>query len=575
MWIQNRLALALALGSTSLAQTSPGAPVLKLDQAWESVGGEARELDVGDFDGDGYPDLAQLSGDQVQIMLGTASTGAVYSGLTATAMVVVDEPATGVDALLVATGDALVQLDFDGTSWSTTVLAVSAAWDDVLLLRRRPQEGQRDQVVGLASDATTVMSLVDSGLGYQELATLVSAPETVLDLEVFDREGDGTSELCLMDADGVRVALVTNPGIGVVSELWTIGDSYQWPGVAARDVAAGSQNMGGNEWMAILVRAPNGTTEGVFFLSDAGLSEPNILPAELYVVQLTAGDWTGDGPDDLALSWRATQEIGIVPNIGVALPVLDTAALEVHPISGTPSSSAFNSHAEPLFGDLDVDGDLDLAVTCQTSGELRVVLNQLENAGDFAPSSFADASTGSPVSLSQGPLRASVDICGPARWPVGTPASVELEVSGWYMPAGSVILQQLPTFSIPGIDPNAASGAPFPVTSYPALAPSESLDSGSHFVVADFYFFRTRFVARNAVGVVTFTTPHQTYGYHAQGRSEVGAGLVAQQQLRAWGGTSAFQVLKEVPDGADDYVLVGGGLVMPKLPQRPVITLGS
>jgi hypothetical protein len=575
-----RAAASLALAPLALAQTSPAYPVLTLDHPWDAASsGTFTALDSGDFDGDGYLDLVQMRGGQLQIVLSPSSVAEVYTGISATAFLVVEDPAVNGDALLVATGTQLVRLVFNGTSWTQSTLSVSDAWGSVLHLRRRPIAALRNQVIGLASDGRTLLSLVDSGQGYEESASpLLVAPEPLVDLEVFDQNGDGVREMCLMDSDGLRVAYVSNPGAPAGNETWAIEQNSQLPGYSMLDAAVGSQNTDAREWVALLILAPNGTSQFITFLTSGGLvPELTSLPSGLGVMRMGTGDWTGDGPDDIALSWTSTQETGIVPNTGTNQPLIDPANMEVLPLSSAPLDPAPGQQAQPLLLDLDWDGDLDLVLSCQPTAQVHMALGQFFNARNYSPGTVLDATAGDSTTLADnagaGPLGASVNAYGPTSWPVGTPFLVELEVSTWYMPTGGSNLLGLGTDYITGIDPNDPSV--FPLLIAPRLASSEVLTTVNTFTLADFYFFRTRFVKRVG-GQVVWSTPHQTYGYHAQGYiGDMGPGDTAQEQLFGWGGSSPYNVDYNQDPAADDYVTVGGGTVLPKLPPRPSGTVGG
>ncbi len=569
-----RFALLASLFALPLpAQTVPGGSIQRLDSPWDPAGaGAFGSVATGDFDADGYPDLAQLRGGGLEVMLAPASLGEVYSGRAADAVAVV--PA-GSDRILIADGSGLAWLDFDGTLWSETSAGFSAAWAGAVELFYRAGPGGAVQVIGLAADRRSLLSIADEGGGMVERADpLIVAPEALLGVIPFDRDGDGVSELLLLDSNGMRVAEVVDPSAGPQAETWTISDSWQFSGYSMRDAAAGRQGAGPRQWAAVLCLRPDGTTPLIVTVTSNGLSaEPAVLPAGLEPERLAGGDYDGDGADDLALSWRSTQEVGLLPNTGGETPSFDPSALVRLALSETPNEAAPGQVAAPLLVDVDRDGDEDIFLSCQATGQLVTRMSQVEEASDRSPSSYR---AGSPPILevgdAQGTATADIDLYPPTRWPAGTPPLVDLEVVVWVQLKGSTLLTRLGRDITPGIDTSSSDPIPLSLR----LAPGETLDANHLFTQADYYFYRTRFVQYDASGQVVYSTPHQTHAYHAQGDPAAeGPGQAAHQQLLQWGGVSPFQVQYFENSNGDDYVTVGEGVIVPKIPPPPVGELGS
>jgi hypothetical protein len=321
-------------------------------------------LAVGDFDGDGYMDLAV--GVQYEDNAAVHDTGAVNilygtaAGLTALNNEVFFQGSAGILDDFEADdcfGFALAVGDFDGDGYDD--LAVGAPYEDI----------------GSAIDAGAVNVLYGSatGLGgdnafwHQDVTDVAGAAESDdsfgYALTAADFDGDGYSDLAVGvpyedigsvgDAGGVNILFGSTLGlIASRNQFWSQDDSgvsdtaeandgfgraltaadFDGDGYADLAVGVPYEDTGGNldsGAVNVIYGSGNGLTDvgdQEWWQDATGISDISEA-SDLFGRALAAGDFDGDGFDDLAVG---------VPYEDIGSPVIDGAGM-VHVLYGTAS----------------------------------------------------------------------------------------------------------------------------------------------------------------------------------------------------------------------------------------------
>jgi len=311
---------------------------------------------AGDFDGDGRPDIVSVNtaGTTFSLLLNsTTFTFAGDLGLKTDIPVTTDQvnfPAT--DPRSIAAGD----FNNDGK----IDLAVA-------------NFGTNNVSVLLGGDAGTFtltsQSPFDSGTG----AAAVAAGD-------FNR--DGNLDLA-----------VANSGAGTVSIFPGIGDGTFGAatptltvGPAPMAVLTGDWNADGNSDLAV-VNSGDGTVS-IFNGSGDGLFAPAATPTITVgatPVAGVAGDWNGDGQQDLAIVNSGAGNVSILLGNGDGTFTPAT----------TPTVTVGSSPMAIAAGDFDRDGILDLAVANSGSGNVSILLGN--GNGTFQPAANFGIAVTSPT----------------------------------------------------------------------------------------------------------------------------------------------------------------------------------
>lgn len=211
-----------------------------------------------------------------------------------------------------------------------------------------------------------------------ETAARLAADTTTLSqrIEVADVNADGRFDLLVANAEeGIR--LFVNLGAGTFADE-TAGWGISVTGAETRDLVAADFNGDGETDLYVVNRSSDDQlllNDGAGSFVDAGLTDSN--PASLDEAAIV-GDVDGDADLDILVLTHAS------PNRVLINSGQGAFAEEGSRLPPTPSSNDANDAA---FGDVDGDGDLDLAVACGISGGQRDLLLLNDGHGNFVDAS--------------------------------------------------------------------------------------------------------------------------------------------------------------------------------------------
>ncbi len=294
-----------------------------------ATGSQPRDLALGDFNGDGYRDLAvvnSVSIGSISVLLGDG-TGSF---------------AAAVDYPVGAFPRALAVGDFNG-------------------------DGNQD-LVAANYGATDVSILLGTGSGTFGAATSVSAGLGPHGVAVGDFNADGRADLAvvLLDADSVAILLGNGDG--------TFGSPSVTAGLRSVSVGVGDFDRDGRSDFAI----GNVTLNSASVLLGAG--DGSFGSASQYAVgsnprDLAIADFNNDGISDLVVANRGSDNLSVLLGAGDGTFAMATS----YPAGTQPGGID--------AGDFDGDGDIDLVVANAGSNNVSLLLGS--GAGAFGvPSNF-------------------------------------------------------------------------------------------------------------------------------------------------------------------------------------------
>jgi hypothetical protein len=326
------------------------------------AGALARSAALGDVDGDGDLDIATAN------QTGTNVTVLANNG---------SGSYTGVAGSPFAVGGAVRSLVFGDVD----------------------NDGDLDLVI-TRFGSNTVVVLLNNGSGSFTTSApgspfaVGTGPYTVA---LGDVDGDGDLDLATANNGTNNVTLLLNNGVGTFTPA--IGSPIA-VGTGASGVDFGDVDGDGDLDLAV---ANNGSNDVTVLLNNGtGLYTP-IISSPFAVStaprSVTFGDLDGDGDIDFATSNQGSNNVTVLLNNGVG---------SFSPSPGSP----FAAGTQPIslsFGDVDGDGDLDLATANQGSNNVTVLLNN--GAGTFAPTANSPFTAGTqPNSVAFGDVDGDGDL---------------------------------------------------------------------------------------------------------------------------------------------------------------------
>jgi len=328
-------------GSNVFFGNAPGSPI-NVGFVYDTNATVPRSVAVGDFNGDGIPDLAVVNStsNNLSILLGNGDG----------TFQLASSPNTGNAPYWVAVGD------FNGDG--KLDLAVANSSDDTITI--------------LLGDGTGNFSPPQNCDGPCQPPATDSSPYFVA---VGDFNGDGKLDLAVANFDDNDVTILLGDGTGNFAPPSTAAcDGPCSPiqvGSAPRSIAMGDFNGDGILDLAVVNNSSNNLTillgngDGTFTpaaSSPAGLSTP---------ISVVAADFNGDGKLDLAVTNNGNNTVAILLGDGTG----NFAPPSLSACDG-PCPAPMTGVLPRMItvGDFNGDGKLDLAVTNQTDGTVTLLL---------------------------------------------------------------------------------------------------------------------------------------------------------------------------------------------------------
>jgi hypothetical protein len=335
------------LGTAALGAGNPGLTWLN-PQTLAGFNPEA--IAVGDFNGDGIPDLAEISGAQNFVTIYLGNGDGTFTQLTS-----VTPPATGSSPSSIAVGD------FNG-------------------------DGKLDLAV-VNDESDTVSILLGNGDG--SFTATAASPATgvaPVNIAVADFNGDGIPDLVVSTpfTDTINIFLGNGDGTFTPAAVTTTASG---PG---NTVAVGDFNGDGKPDLAI------GSNSAVYILLGNGDGTFTAAPTQTttgYFSSIVIGDFNGDGKLDMA--------VGNLQNV-----TGESTAVEIYLGNGDgtfnalPSLLPVGAPAENMaIGDFNQDGIPDLAIPTY-SGAITMMLGNGDGTFTASPSSPVAGANAGPSAVS-------------------------------------------------------------------------------------------------------------------------------------------------------------------------------
>jgi hypothetical protein len=364
--------------SVLLNTTAPGATTPSYaPQETFATGSRPYSVSIGDLNGDGKPDLAiaNLNSNSVSVLLNTTEPGATAPSYAAQTTFATNTPGS------VSIGD----LNGDGKP-DLAIANVPSNSVSVLLNTTEP--------------GATAPS-------YAAQATFATG-KTPISVSIGDLNGDGRPDLAIANA-GLNVnsvsVLLNTTAPGATTPSYASQATFA-TGVTPNSVAIGDLNGDGKPDLAIA----NGSSDSVSVLVNTtapGATTPSYANQATFATgdtprSVSIGDFNGDGKPDLAVANMSS-------NSSNSVSVLLNATLLGPPSGAISPQSTFATGSGSFsvsMGDLNGDGKPDLAIANAISNSVSVLLNTTA-PGATAPSyaSQATFATGTrPYSVSIGDL---------------------------------------------------------------------------------------------------------------------------------------------------------------------------
>lgn len=553
----------------------PAAPAPSMEIAAPGAGSFGHSALV-HFDAGELADLALLRGGTLHLVTaaGLAPFAVSATGTYGSFDVLHEAGAGGADAL-VASGD-------DGTwflTWNESTLGIDRApilvhpaWLDCGEVRVR-RTGGPSQLALLSSDARTV-GFIQAPSWQPQAGGITALAATVLDMECFDFNADGVDEVALLGTTTLEIWRHDGSS-------WVLATSWSQPTAQGRVLVRGrSAGRGWLGWLTdvaggqVVTIVMNGEVYGSFALGDRDIRA------------LATGSWNTDDHRDLIAGWGAGREFGVFQDSQVRQQLFSPQFSDISSVvwsggcapeldllivpSSSPNLPAPTTAAVPAAGDVDGDGDDDVAYAIEDDGTLLLAMNGCTDHEEMKPRlDQEDAVTAPVVQLAE----------------VGQELHLQFEIQPTFLPASANGLEVLlfrREVDVPGDDAHdtsplsvasnlfvLAGGPPparLPVDLVLAAPNGDPVDPGDLTLDDDMFFWVQRFVTVNTTtNAVKKVFPAEVGGIQAScdwGLAGCSSGAAQQGRMLGWGGTGAIDVEHATNDG----VVIGNGLAFPCVP---------
>ncbi|WP_337966084.1 MBG domain-containing protein [uncultured Flavobacterium sp.] len=323
-----------------------------------NVNTNAYSSTIGDFDGDGKPDIAvtNYSGNSISILRNTSSSGSI-SGASFAAKI---------DFTTATTPEGIEIGDFDG-------------------------DGKIDLVVVNYNDnSMSIFRNTSSGIGNISFATRINFTTLAnpRNAVVADFDGDGKSDLVLTNYNGNSISTFRNTSSGIGNINFSAKVDFSG---TSGSIGLSIGDLDGDGKIDVATADLVGQRVSVFRnISTTGVinfSPIVSLPVGLFANNVVIGDLNNDGKPDLAVSNNGSSVISVFNNTSSGIGNINFDA--------KVDFSAATNVTNLAIGDLDGDGKLDLAVSA-SSGLFSALRNTTTGSGSaitFAPKVDFVAST--------------------------------------------------------------------------------------------------------------------------------------------------------------------------------------
>jgi Bacterial Ig-like domain (group 3)/MBG domain (YGX type)/FG-GAP-like repeat len=365
----NRLLGTAALGAPTLGQSfanATGSPV--------AVGINPNNAAVGDFNGDGIPDLAvpNPASNYISILLGDGKGGfapelPVAADGTPLGVAVGDFNGDGIPDLAVANFDpdtvSILLGNGNGTFREAAGAPIAIGTNpDFVAVGDFNSDGIADIAVTNSGTTTVSILLGDGSGGFTEVQPRVEVGSVPRDVAVGDFNGDGIADLEVANQGSNTVSILLGKGDG------SFGTSQVAVGTSPFGVAMGDFNRDGFADLAVTNLQDNtvsillGDGHGTFTQATGSPIAVGNVPRNVSV-----GDFNGDGIADLAVTDSNDNNVRIL--LGNGLGSFTQAQWSPIAVGGRPYGVS--------VGDFNGDGITDLAVVNLVSDTVSILLNQV------------------------------------------------------------------------------------------------------------------------------------------------------------------------------------------------------
>ncbi|TAE22119.1 MAG: hypothetical protein EAZ92_16110, partial [Candidatus Kapaibacterium sp.] len=355
-------------------------PAQFVSSSLTSVANTPQSIATGDFNGDGYLDLAASNTNSVDVLINTGTGSYLapdnYLVSSPTAIATGDFDSDG-DLDLAVTGNGSIRILLNtgaGLYAAAVVYGVGAGQARSIAVGDYNGDGDLDLAVTKQS-GNTVEILLNTGSGTFGANVGYTVGTTPWGITNGDFDNDGDIDLAVANQASNNVSILLNTGLGVFASPVNYG-----AGSGPNGITAGDFN--GDGYLDLAVTNLSSSNISVFLNTATGAGV--FWPAVPYTVgsgpqTIVSSDFDGNGTLDLAVSCFSSNLVSVLLNPpatpGVYSPALNYGV-------GTGLSSL-------VSGDLDGDGDLDIATTIAAGANsvVAILLNSLpiNVAGNLPP----------------------------------------------------------------------------------------------------------------------------------------------------------------------------------------------
>ncbi|MDF1799412.1 MAG: VCBS repeat-containing protein [Planctomycetota bacterium] len=367
-----------ALTSLTAAQSAiPASETIRYPSGFAG-GGDFTAAALADFDIDGAADAVVLDGTRLVVSymidaMTAPTTISTWGGtpLTASDFTILHEvnplasygtvASVGPDGLSLSMFDSVFQtfnrLQLIEGDFVNAKQVHGCDWDN---------DGDQD-IIALNEDRDEILVLLGDGTGVWTAGTGFSLGLTATDILPLDWEGSAALEVAVTDSAGLKIYEQ-----GSSAPCYVRGNTAD-PGKIAR-----IRNGGGDDQLAWLVEALNGSIYLTTLEAGAGPFHTILFP-EPDPLSMAAGDYDGDGADDLAFTLGSNDELVVLDNPNGSGQFVSTASSLLSWNAGTTFGGQ-NNVAPVAFGDLDFDGKTDLLLASGASRDMFLLYNEQKAA---------------------------------------------------------------------------------------------------------------------------------------------------------------------------------------------------